>query len=156
MDKCMGILQTFRQSQNESKFQPNPYLSLIIPLRRLYCNFNCSNMLLLSAVIQIAKNQLSINTHFWVINWKPHIEFFPRRPPCIYTIRPTEVKSYNSCTAITHFRTPGTHTLPKITMRIFHPRWYRPTPLTHGLEKVVPIITKPQCIWISLMVLQRH
>ena len=91
-------------------------------------------MLLWSTVIQITQNQLSINTHFWVINWKPHIEIFPERPPCIYAIWLTEVKSYNSRTAITHFLTPGTHTWPKITMRIIHPRWYRPTPLAHGLS----------------------
>ena len=134
--KCMGTLQTVRQSQNESKFQPNSSIfSFNTPLRSLYCNFNCSNMLLWSTVIQITQIQLSINTHFWVDNWKPHIEFFLGRPPCIYTIWPTEVKSYNSCTAITHFLTPGTHTQPKITMRIIHPRWYRPTPLAHGLYR---------------------
>ena len=97
------------------KFKANfsqilPYSSWNIPLRSLYCNFNCSNMLLWSTVIQITQIQLYTNTHFWVINWKPHIDFFLGRPPCIYTIRPTEVKSYNSCTAITHFLPPGTHT----------------------------------------------
>ena len=86
------------------------YFSLNIPLRTLNCNFNCSNMLLWPTVFQITQTELSMNTHFWVINWKPHIEIFPRWPPCIYTIWPTEVKSYNSCTAITHFLTPGTHT----------------------------------------------
>ena len=54
-----------------------PHFSLDIPLRSLYCNFNCSNMLLWSTVIQITQIQLSINTHFWVINWKPHIEILP-------------------------------------------------------------------------------
>ena len=103
--KCMSILQTFRQSRNESKFQPNSSI-----LRSLYCIFNCSAMLLWSTVIQITQIQLSTNTHFWVINWKPHIEIFPERPPCIYAIWLTEVKSYNSRTAITHFLTPGTHT----------------------------------------------
>ena len=65
-----------------------PYFSLNIPLRSLYCNFDCWNMLLWSTVIQITQIQLSISTHFWVFNWKPHIEFFPGRPPCIYTIWP--------------------------------------------------------------------
>ena len=80
-----------------------PYFSLNIPLRSLCCNVNCSNMLLWTTVIQITQIQLSINTHFWVINWKPHIEIVPGRPACIYTIWPTEVESYNSCTAITQF-----------------------------------------------------
>ena len=35
-------------------------------------------MLLWSTVIQIIQIQLSTNTHFWVINWKPHIENFSR------------------------------------------------------------------------------
>ena len=87
-----------------------PYFSLHIPLRSLYCIFNCSDILLWSTVIQITQIQLSTNTHFWVINWKPHIEIFPERPPCIYAICLTEVKSYSSRTAITHFLTPGTHT----------------------------------------------
>ena len=113
-----------------------PYFSLHIPLRSLYYIFNCSDMLLWSTVIQITQIQLSTNTHFWVINWKPDIEIFPERPPCIYVIWLTEVKSYNSRTAITHFLTPGTHTWPKITMRIIHPRWYRPTPLAHGLIRL--------------------
>ena len=132
--KCMSILQTFRQSRNESNFNPIlPYFSLHIPLRSLYCIFNCSDMLLWSTVIQITQIKLSTNTDFWVINCKPYIEIFPERPSCIYAIWLTEVKSYNSRTAITHFLTPGTHTWPKITMRIIHPRWYRPTPLAHGL-----------------------
>ena len=109
--KCMSILQTFRQSRNESKFQPIfPYFSLHIPLRSLYCISNCSDMLLWSTVIQITHIQLSTNIHFWGTNWKPHIEIFPERPPCIHAIWLTEVKSYNSRTAITHFLTPGTHT----------------------------------------------
>ena len=33
--------------------------------------------------------QLSTNSHLWDIDWKPHIEIFPRQPPCIYTIWPT-------------------------------------------------------------------
>ena len=112
-----------------------PYFSLNIPLRSLYRNFNCSNMLLWSTVIKITQIQLPTNTHFWVIDWKPHIEIFPGRPPCNNTIWLTEVKSYNSRTAITHFLTPGTITYPKITMRVIHPRWYRPTPLAHGLTR---------------------
>ena len=60
-----------------------PYFSLHIPLRSLCCIFNCSDMLLWSTVIQITQIQLSTNTHFWVINWKPHIEIFPERPSCI-------------------------------------------------------------------------
>ena len=123
-----------------------PYCSLHIPLRSLYCIFNCSDMLLWSTVIQITQIQLSTNTHFWVINWKPHIEFFPERPPCIYALWLTEVKSYNSRTAITHFLTPGTHTLPKITMRIIHPRWYPPTPLAHGLNAIILCIVCCFCI----------
>ena len=51
-----------------------PYFSLNIPLRRLYCNFNCSDMLLWASVIQITQIHLSTNSYFWVINWKPHIE----------------------------------------------------------------------------------
>ena len=118
--KCYGILQTFRHSRNESKFQHNSSIfCLSIPLRSFYCNFNCSNMLLLSTVIQITQIKLSTNTHLWVIKWKPRIEIFPRRPPCIYTIWPTEVKSYNSCTAITHFLTPGTHTYQKSLWELF-------------------------------------
>ena len=86
------------------------YFSLNIPSGSLYCTSNCSNMLLWSSVIQVTKIQLSTNTHFWVINWKPHIEIFPERSPWIYTKWPTEVKSYNSHTAITHFLTSETHT----------------------------------------------
>ena len=37
----------------------------------------------------ITQIQLSTNSHLWVIDWKPHIEIFPRQPPCIYTIWPT-------------------------------------------------------------------
>ena len=80
-----------------------PYFSLNIPLRSSYCKFNCPNMLLWSAVLQITQIQLSTNTHFWVINWNPHIEIFPGRPPCMYTIWPIEVKSYSSPTATTFF-----------------------------------------------------
>ena len=54
-----------------------PYFSLHIPLKSLYCIFNCWDILLWSTVIQITQIQLSTNTHFWVINWKPHIEIFP-------------------------------------------------------------------------------
>ena len=70
-----------------------PHFSLHIPLRSLYCIFNCSYMLLWSTVIQITQIQLSTNIHFWVMNWKPHIEIFPERPPCIYAIWLTEVMS---------------------------------------------------------------
>ena len=109
--KCMGILQTFWSLEMKANFsQILQYLSLNIPLWSLYCNFNCSNMLLWSTVIKITQIQLPTNTLFWITDWKSHIEIFPRRPPCIYTIWLTEVKSYNSRTAITHFLTPGTHT----------------------------------------------
>ena len=95
----------------KANFNPiRPYFSLHIPFRSLYCIFNFSDMLLWSTVIQITQIQLSTITHLWVINWKPDIEIFPERPPCIYAIWLTEVKSYNSRTAITHFLTPGTHT----------------------------------------------
>ena len=102
------LLDSLKMKANFSQILP--YFSLNIPFRSLYWNFNCSNKLLWSTVIQITQIQLSINTYFWVINWKPHIDFFPGRPPCIYTIWPTEVKSYSSCIAITNFLTPGTHT----------------------------------------------
>ena len=69
-----------------------PYFSLDIQLKSLHCNSNCSNVLLWSTVIQITQIQSSINTHFWVINWKPHIENFTGPPPCIYAIWPTEMK----------------------------------------------------------------
>ena len=132
--KCIVVLQTLDSLEMKANFNTVlPYVSLHIRLSCLYCNFNCLNMLLWSSLIQITQIQLSNNSHFRVINWKPHIEIFPRRPPCIYTIWPTEVKSYNSCTAITHFLTLRTHTLQKITVRIIHLRWYRPTPLAHGL-----------------------
>ena len=109
--KCMSILQTLDSLEMKANFNPIlPYFSLHIPLRSLYCILNCSDMLLWSTVIQITQIQLSTNTHFWVINWKPHIDIFPEQPPCIYAIWLTEVKSYNSRTAITHFLTPGTHT----------------------------------------------
>ena len=54
-----------------------PYFSLHMPLRSLYCIFNCSDMLLWSTVIQITQIQLSTNTHFWVINWNHTLIFFP-------------------------------------------------------------------------------
>ena len=129
-----------------------PYFSLNIPLKSLYCTFNCSNMLLWSTVIQTTQIQLPTNTHFWVIDWKPHIEVFPWRSPCIYRIWLTEVKGYKSRTAITHFLTPGTHTctLPKITMRIIHPRWYRPTPLAHGLMALKTSYDTSTLVWGSL------
>ena len=57
--KGKGLLQTFRQSQNEGKFQHNlPHFSLNITLRILYCNFKCPDMLCSSIVIQITYNQL--------------------------------------------------------------------------------------------------
>ena len=109
--KCMGILHTFWHSRNESKFQHNSSIFYLKhPIKSLYCNFNCSNMLLWSTVIPITQIQLPTNTHFWVIDWKPHIEIFPGRSPCIYRIWLAEVKSYKNRTAITHFLTPGTHT----------------------------------------------
>ena len=40
---------------------------------------------------------------------------------------------FQSCNAITYFLTLGLYTLPKITMRIIPPRWFRPTLLAHGL-----------------------
>ena len=67
----------------------HPYFSLDITLRSLYCKFKCSNMLFESSVSSITQIQLSTNSHLWVIDWKPHIEIFPRQPPCIYTIWPT-------------------------------------------------------------------
>ena len=63
-------------------------------------------MLCSSIVIQMIQIQLFNTSWLWDIQWKPYIDIFPRRPPCIYKIWPTEVKSYNSCTAITHFLTP--------------------------------------------------
>ena len=102
------LLDSLEMKANFNPFFP--YFSLHIPLRSLYCISNCSDMLLWSTVIQITHIQLSTNIHFWGINWKPHIEIFPERPPCIHAIWLTEVKSYNSRTAITHFLTPGTHT----------------------------------------------
>ena len=131
--KCTVVLQTFRQSENESKFQRNcAIFYLNIPLRSLYCNSNCSNMLLWSSVIQITQIRLFTNSHFLVINWKPHIDIFLRQPPCVNTIWQTEVKSYNSCT---HSFSDSRDTyLIKNTMRIIHPRWYRPPPLVHELK----------------------
>ena len=66
-------------------------------------------MLCLSTVIQITQIQLSITSWLWDFQWKPYIDIFPGRPPYIYTIWPAEVKSYSSCTAITHFLTPWTY-----------------------------------------------
>ena len=34
---------------------------------------------------------------------------------------------------------PELYTWPKITMRIIHPRWYRPTLLAHGLMKAAAV-----------------
>ena len=91
--KCMGVLQTFRQSRNESKFQHNfPYFSLNIQLRSLYCNCKCSNMLLWYAVIQITQIQLSTNTHFWVIKWNLTWNFSQAAILNVYNIADTGEK----------------------------------------------------------------
>ena len=109
--KGMVALQTYRQSQNESTFQHNSSIfSSNITLRSLYCNFKSSHMLRSSIVIQITRIQLSTTSWLWDIQWKPYIDIFPGRPPCIYTIWPAEVESYSSCTAITHFLTAWTYT----------------------------------------------
>ena len=86
------------------------YFSLNITLRSLHCNFKCLNMLCLLIMIQIIQIQLFNTSQLWDIQWKPYTDIFPRRPPCIYAIWLTKMKSYNNCTAITHFQTPGTYT----------------------------------------------
>ena len=87
-----------------------PYFSLNITLRSLYCNFKCSHILCSSIMIQ--NNTNSVVYHLIIVRYsmKTIHWYFPRRPPCIYAIWPAEVKSYNTCTAITHFLTPATWT----------------------------------------------
>ena len=89
-------------------------------------------------MIQVTHIQLLTNSHLWVINWKHHSEFFPKATTLHLYYMADRGKSYNSCPAITHFLTPGTHTLPKITVRITHPRWYWPTSLAYGLLDRIP------------------
>ena len=49
-NKCMGVLQTFRQARNESKFQHNIAMFwLKHPIKNLYSTFNYSNMFLWSS-----------------------------------------------------------------------------------------------------------
>ena len=43
-------------------------------------------MLLSSLVTQITQIQLSTNSHFWIINWKPHIEIFPAATLHLYNM----------------------------------------------------------------------
>ena len=62
-----------------------PYFSSNVTSRSSYCNFKCSHMLCSSIVIQITWIQLSTTSQLWDIQWKPYIDIFPGRPPCIYT-----------------------------------------------------------------------
>ena len=121
--KGMGsykLLDSLRAKANFSTVFP--YFNLNFTLRKVYYNFKCWDMLCPSIVIQIRQMQLFTTSELWDIQWKPKIDIFRRQPPCIYTIWPTEVKSYHSCTAITHRHIPNQKSLWKIFTQA---RWYR-------------------------------
>ena len=109
------------------------YFSLNVTLKILRCIFMCSNMLCSSIVIRITQIQLFTTSLMWDIQWKPYIDIFPRRPPCIYTNMADRGEKLQELHCYHPFSDSRDIYLTKITMRIIHHRWYRPTPLAHGL-----------------------
>ena len=63
----------------------HPYFSLIIPLRILYCNIKCPDLLCLSIVID-PNDTHSVVYHFIIVRYsiKHYVHFFRRRPPCMH------------------------------------------------------------------------
>ena len=102
-----------------------PYFSLNISLRSWYCNYNWSNMLFHSSVIQIIK----FYSHLWVNNWKPHIGIFPGGHLAFRQHGRLRWKATTAALLYPIFWLQG-HIPNQNSLWDFFkiPRWYRPTP----------------------------